>query len=201
MLHEPRVRTRLARAAAPLAIAVVCIVMSLGADGARELFRYDRSALVDFELWRLATAHLVHLSIGHTALNVTALAIIALLFEAALDSFDWIVAVLLSALAIDVGLYVFSPEVAWYVGLSGALHGIMVAGALALVRARSRLGAILLVLVVAKIMWEHWAGPLPFSELTSGGRVVTEAHLYGAVGGAVAYAVLYAIRGSRIASL
>jgi rhomboid family GlyGly-CTERM serine protease len=201
MQGAPRARTRLARAVAPLVIAVLCIVMSLGADGARELFRYDRSALADFELWRLASAHLVHLSIGHTALNVTALAIIALLFESVLDSFDWVVAALLSALAIDLGLYVFSPEVAWYVGLSGALHGIMVAGALALVRARSRLGAILLVLVVAKIAWEHWAGPLPFSELTSGGPVVTEAHLYGAIGGAIAYAALYAIRGSRITSL
>jgi rhomboid family GlyGly-CTERM serine protease len=175
--------------------------LALGGDVARELFRYDRAALADFELWRLATAHLVHLSIGHTALNVIALAIIALLFDSVLDSLDWIVAAAMSALAIDLGLYAASPEVAWYVGLSGALHGIMVAGALTLAIARSRFGAIMLVIVVAKIAWEHFAGPVPFSELTSGGPVVTDAHLYGAVGGAVACVALRLIRGPRIASL
>jgi rhomboid family GlyGly-CTERM serine protease len=141
------------------------------------------------------------LSFGHTVLNVTALALIALLLDSVLDSVDWVVAVSISALAIDIGLYAFTPTVAWYVGLSGTLHGIMVTGALALVVARSRLGAILLVLVIAKVVWELFAGPVPFSELASGGDVVTDAHLYGAVGGAVAYAALRAIRGSRIASL
>jgi rhomboid family GlyGly-CTERM serine protease len=201
MVHEVRAPTRLLRAAAPLGIAVLCIALAFGSDGARELFRYDRAALAEFELWRLATAHLIHLSAGHTALNVIALAIIAFLFDSVLDSLDWIVAASMSALAIDLGLYAGSPEVAWYVGLSGALHGIMVAGALALAVARSRFGAILLLIVVAKIAWENIAGPLPFSEATSGGPVVTEAHLYGAVGGAVAFAALYWIRGARIASL
>jgi rhomboid family GlyGly-CTERM serine protease len=201
MVRDVRALTRLSRSGAPLVIAVLCIALALGGDVARELFRYDRAALADFELWRLATAHLVHLSIGHTALNVIALAIIALLFESVLDSFDWIVAAAMSALAIDLGLYAASPEVAWYVGLSGALHGIMVAGALTLAIARSRFGAIMLVIVVAKIAWEHFAGPVPFSELTSGGPVVTDAHLYGAVGGAVACVALRLIRGPRIASL
>jgi rhomboid family GlyGly-CTERM serine protease len=201
MVRDVRALTRLSRSGAPLVIAVLCIALALGGDVARELFRYDRAALADFELWRLATAHLVHLSIGHTALNVIALAIIALLFDSVLDSFDWIVAAAMSALAIDLGLYAASPEVAWYVGLSGALHGIMVAGALTLAIARSRFGAIMLVIVVAKIAWEHFAGPVPFSELTSGGPVVTDAHLYGAVGGAVACVALRLIRGPRIASL
>lgn len=201
MLRDAGALTRLARTAAPLALAVLCLALALGGDGAREMLRYERAALADFELWRLISAHLVHLSFGHTVLNVTALALIAILFESALDSLDWIVAASISAVAIDVGLYAFSPAVAWYVGLSGALHGIMVTGALALVVARSRLGAILLALVVAKVAWEHFAGPVPFSELASGGNVVTDAHLYGAVGGAVAYAALRAIRGSRIASL
>jgi hypothetical protein len=34
-------------------------------------------------------------------------------------------------------------------------------------------------------LWEHLNGPLPGSGELSGARVVTEAHLYGAFGGAV----------------
>ena len=201
MLRDLRALNSLTRAAAPLVMAILCVGVAVGGESARELLRYERAALGDLELWRLVTAHLVHLSLGHTALNVTALAIIALLFDAVLDTCDWIVTASVSALAIDLGLYAFNPEVVWYVGLSGALHGIVVTGALVLAVARIRLGVILLVLVGGKIAWEQWAGPLPLSELTSGGPVVTEAHLYGAIGGAVAFAALYWIRGPRIASL
>ena len=44
-------------------------------------------------------------------------------------------------------------------------------------------GFILLLLLVAKISWEQFSGPVPGSELTSGGPVVVDAHLYGALGG------------------
>jgi rhomboid family GlyGly-CTERM serine protease len=201
MRRENRSLMRLRAAAAPLGIAVLCIILSLGGDAARELLRYERMALADLELWRLISAHLVHLSFGHTVLNVTALAIIALLLDSVLDSLDWIVAASAAALAIDLGLYWLAPQVSWYVGLSGVLHGILATGALVLAAARDRFGVIILVIIAAKIAWEQWAGPLPFSELTSGGTVVTEAHLYGALGGAVAFGALRWIRGSRIASL
>ena len=46
---------------------------------------------------------------------------------------------------------------------------------------------------VVKIGWEQWHGPVPGSETTSGGPVVVDAHLYGAVGGAMA-ALLMRIR-------
>jgi rhomboid family GlyGly-CTERM serine protease len=201
MRREERTLRRLRGAAAPLGIAILCIALSLGGDAARELLRYERTALTDLELWRLVTAHFVHLSFGHTMLNVTALAIIAVLLDSVLDSLDWIVATSVAALAIDVGLYWLAPQVAWYVGLSGVLHGILTTGALVLAAARDRFGVIILVLIAAKIAWEQWAGPLPFSELASGGPVVTEAHLYGAFGGVVAFGALHGVRGPRVAPL
>ena len=41
----------------------------------------------------------------------------------------------------------------------------------------------MLLAVVGKIVWEQVVGPMPFSESTSGGPVLVDAHLYGAVGG------------------
>jgi rhomboid family GlyGly-CTERM serine protease len=188
----------LRRCAVPLCIALICIALSLGGDAARELLRYERTALADGELWRLVTAHLVHLSFGHVLLNVAALGVLCLLFAGMLDGRDWLVTVLVSALAIDLGLGWLSADVEWYVGLSGVLHGIMATGSLALTVARAPIGLPLIVLIVGKISWEQWAGPLPFSELTSGGPVISAAHLYGALGGCAAYLGLRLIRRSKV---
>jgi membrane associated rhomboid family serine protease len=51
---------------------------------------------------------------------------------------------------------------------------------------------VLLALLVGKLTWEATNGPLPGSEALTGGRVATDAHLYGACGGGAAAAVLYA---------
>jgi hypothetical protein len=55
-------------------------------------------------------------------------------------------------------------------------------------------------LFVAKLGWEHWAGPLPFTAESLSLPVIHEAHTYGAVGGALA-ALWFGCRSPRPASL
>jgi rhomboid family GlyGly-CTERM serine protease len=136
----------------------------------------------------------VHLGTGHTILNVSALGILVWLFDEVLDNTDWAVVMVTSALSIDAGLYWFASDVVWYVGLSGVLHGVMIAGSLKLLAARAPIGLLLLLVTLGKIAWEQWGGPVPYSELTSGGPVVVEAHLFGAVGGAAGLALLMLVR-------
>jgi len=45
---------------------------------------------------------------------------------------------------------------------------------------------VLVAFVAAKLVWEQTGGPLPGSEATSGGTVIVDAHLYGALGGFIA---------------
>jgi rhomboid family GlyGly-CTERM serine protease len=130
------------------------------------------------------TAHLVHLGWFHLWLNLAALAVIALLFEGVLSAGDWLAAFAVSAAGIDVGLYLDQPAVQWYVGLSGVLHGIVAFGALRLAVARSPIGVLLCVGLAAKLGWEHWVGPLPFSAESTGGAVLSQAHVYGTFAGA-----------------
>jgi len=70
--------------------------------------------------------------------------------------------------------------------MSGALHGLFVAGAVALLFDEPRLGVGLLLGVAVKIAYEQFAGAMPFSEGIVGGAVVTDAHLWGALGGLAA---------------
>ena len=92
--------------------------------------------------------------------------------------------------AIDAGFWWLNPSLDWYVGLSGVLHGLLVAGLVAGYRESPGENLLLLVLIAAKLGYEQWLGPLPGSESTAGGPVVVNAHLYGALAGAACAAAL-----------
>jgi rhomboid family GlyGly-CTERM serine protease len=169
-----------------VALLTVCVVLAAGGDTVRELGRYERDAIAGGEYWRLVTGHLVHLGLGHLWPNLAALAIIGLLFEGVFRNADWLRIGAASVAAIDLGLYVFDPDVSWYVGLSGVLHGYVAAGALALIARRERVGVVLAVGLAAKLVFEQVVGPVPFTAASVGGPVVVAAHLYGVVGALLA---------------
>jgi rhomboid family GlyGly-CTERM serine protease len=184
---------------AVVALALLCLALAAGGDEARVLGRYERVAIENGEYWRLVTAHLVHLSFGHLWPNVAALAILGLLLDDVIRNADWWRVAAASAAAIDVGLYLYQPGVLWYVGLSGVLHGVVAAGAIALfTRHRALAGALGLGLIV-KLTFEQIYGAVPFTAESVGGPVVVSAHLYGALGGGLAEAgVRIARRSSRV---
>jgi rhomboid family GlyGly-CTERM serine protease len=166
-------------------LAAICTALGLAGEAGRQLGRYERAALEASEYWRLVSAHLVHLGWGHLWPNVLALLILGVLFEDVLRARHWVAVGLVSAAAIDAGLYLLDPGVAWYVGLSGVLHGFMAAGAVMLMLRGDTLGALLAMGLCVKLVYEQIFGPLPFTAKSTGGPVITAAHLYGAAGGFV----------------
>lgn len=183
------------RNAWPVAVLlVVCALLAAGGDELRELGRYDRAGLADGEYWRLVSGQLVHLGLGHLWPNLAALAIIGVLLDEVFRAGDWWRAAFASAAAIDFGLYVLEPDVLWYVGLSGVLHGFVAAGALAFVVRRQAIGAVLGAGLLAKLLYEQFLGPVPFTAESVGGPVVVAAHLYGALGGFLAEAAALVVR-------
>ena len=178
-------------------ILVVCLALAVGGDALRELGRYQRDAIEGGEYWRLVSGHLVHLGLGHLWPNLAALLIIAALFEDVFGNADWLRVSLASAAAIDVGLYWFDADVLWYVGLSGVLHGVVAAGAFALLLRRQAIGVVLALGLAAKLAFEQLSGPVPFTAASVGGPVVVAAHLYGAGGGLLAETLARVVRRLR----
>ena len=166
-----------------LVLGIAAGALQFGGEGLREVLAYERAGLYAGQAWRLLTAHFVHLGWSHLALNVAGLAIVAWLVGHAFSGLRWLLIMLLSIAAIDAGLWFLNPEIEWYVGLSGMLHGLLVAGLFVGVANRDREALILSAFVIAKIAWEQFSGPLPGSESTAGGVVIVDAHLYGAFGG------------------
>ncbi|MGB6605056.1 MAG: rhombosortase [Steroidobacteraceae bacterium] len=174
-----------------LALLLVCAaLLALTATGGagRRMLEYERGALAAGEVWRLVTAHLVHLDLRHALLNCAGLALMWALFARDYSVRQWLAILAGTAAAIDAGLWMCSSTVGWYVGSSGVLHGVMAAGTLAHLRRREPEGWLLAAFLAAKLVWEHLVGALPLSGL--GTEVVVDAHLYGVVGGAAVAAFL-----------
>lgn len=170
---------------------LVCLALATAGDAGRWALRYDRTAIATGQLWRLLSGHFVHLDFRHTAVNIVGLALIAALFARLYDGVRWLCISVMSIVAVDVGLWFANPEVQWYVGASGWLHGLMAAGAIAQWKQRRGEAALLGAFLVAKLAWEQWSGALPFASVQS--DVIVDAHLYGAVGGALV-ALFFALR-------
>ena len=180
--------------ALPISIALISIALALGGQTVTEALRYQRDAILDGQWWRLISGNLVHLGWSHLLLNLAGLALVWLLFHHALSLRSWIVVTLGSALAVGAGLLLFDPGLQWYVGLSGALHGLFAAGLVAALFSGNRAEWLLLILFGAKLAWEQLVGTMPGTAELAGGNVIVDAHLYGAVGGAVAAGVLVILR-------
>jgi rhomboid family GlyGly-CTERM serine protease len=170
-----------------LATCAMLLLPELWGDTGRALLRYDRVGLAAGQWWRLLTAHLVHLGLEHAALNSLGLVLMWALFARDYKPGQWVSIALASMAAIDAGLWLRDSTVIWYVGSSGALHGVMTAGTLAHLRRRDLDGWILAAFIIVKLSYEQTAGALPFAEDES---VLVDAHLYGALGGIAVAAFL-----------
>jgi rhomboid family GlyGly-CTERM serine protease len=166
-------------------LAVVTLILGLSATGewGRDILGYQRSALQAHQWWRLISAHLVHLSFEHALLNTAGLVLLWSLFARDFSPRRWLWIVTLSMAAIDAGLWYLRPAVHWYVGASGVLHGALAAGACGMYRRGEGMGAALLLVLVAKLVYEQQSG----SSLFLGDiPLVADAHLFGTLGGLTA---------------
>jgi rhomboid family GlyGly-CTERM serine protease len=168
-----------------LAFAVLLVALQSLPEPAREFLWYTRDGVARLELWRIITGNLVHVGWYHLALNVGALVVGIWIFYPARSPLAWLAAQGLCSLATNLGLWWFSPDIRWCIGMSGALHGLLIIGACDWIRAGDRLGFGLLALWVGKLAWEQANGALPMSAETVGAAVVVDAHLWGAIGGAL----------------
>lgn len=167
---------------ATLLLALSLLTQAVGAP-AQDWLRYERDAVMAGQVWRVLTAHVVHMSWPHLLLNGVALALLAALLGKQQRAPDWWLASFVSAIAVALGLLVCQPALDWYVGLSGVVHGLFAAGCVALLRRHPAAATLALLALAGKLAWEQTHPAAPAREALLGGTIVVAAHLYGAVGG------------------
>jgi len=169
--------------------AVVLVLGALGQAG-RDALAWSRPEIASGELWRLFSGHFVHLGTSHLVLNLVGLWLVWYLVADTFRTPHWLAVTACAVAGIDLGFWLLEPRLVWYVGLSGVLHALLAAGVVAGLAGRRRESPLLAAFLLGKIVYEQLAGPLPGSEGSTGGPVIVDAHLYGALSGLVAAGAL-----------
>ena len=186
-----------------IVVAAACALLAIVAmlDASFEpLLDYRREAIADGALYRLFTAHLVHLSGTHAALDIAGLLLVAWIFGAALSARQCATIVLAAIGAIDAALWFLHPEVERYAGLSGVLHAWFAAGAVGWALADGRpgplaaraWGAALLIGLAIKLWLE--LHDRAFWLDVGAINVVTSAHRWGALAGVACGVAIVGLR-------
>ena len=177
--------------AIPIIITVISGAIALSGDAGRELLKYDRLAIDAGEYWRLLSGHFAHLTALHLAMNLAGLWLVWFLVGSRGSLPAWLAVIGLIVAGIDTGFWILNPNLLWYVGLSGLLHGLIVAGAVAGLGHERIESVVILAGVFGKVIYEQVGGAVPGTEFLSGGPVVTDAHMYGAITGIVGGLLLW----------
>ena len=199
LIHE--IIRRVTQPAIALALFIGALCIGLQASGFDQTLRFDRDAIGNGQLWLLLTGNFVHLGSSHLLMNMAGFALVVALVWSHFNTVEWVLITIFSSLVVGVGLYLLDKDVLWYVGFSGTLHGLIIAGCLADLRHYPKSAALLLILIIGKLGWEQVSGALPGSESVAGGTVVVNAHLYGAIGGVVMGMLLLLLKRNKVAAI
>jgi len=160
------------------AVAIECLEMLAGID-----VRYVRSAILQGEWWRLLTGHLDHLGWAHLGLNAAFLVLLLTLFKPLQSWAKTLLLWLLICLAISFLMLFLSPQLQWYVGLSGSLYGLLIFGLVSDKNYALGLRFVISLIVIAKVMFEQLEGASAQVSQIISGPVAEESHLYGLMAG------------------
>jgi len=145
-------------------------------------WQFDRSAIEQGEYWRLFTGNLFHTNSWHLFFNLLGLLMLTQLFGRDISPLHFGLFSIANASLVGTLLYLYSPTIELYVGLSGYLHGLFVLGCLVEIRAGRRSSYLLLGGIAAKIGWETFYGASQQMTVLINAQVATDAHLFGALG-------------------
>ncbi|WP_111657229.1 rhombosortase [Isoalcanivorax indicus] len=145
---------------------------------------YEGEAILGGQLWRLWSAHLVHLNLWHLAMNLGGFVLCAYFFPDVYSRERFLAWLVFSPLFISLVMLVVDQTPGTYVGLSGALHGWLVMALLLGFRQHPWIHALVLALLAGRLIYEQLPGyDVNYLQGWIDGSVYVNAHLYGAVSG------------------
>jgi rhomboid family GlyGly-CTERM serine protease len=183
-------------------IALLCIVMFMLPESISQHLVLTQDAFKNNEMWRTLSAHFMHTNLWHLLLNLAGLYLTWFLFYEQLSWRRVLFVMLTCTIGLSIVLQVTQHlnSIAWYVGLSGTLHGIF-AFALVLDLKTKRMSTyVLIALGITKLLYEQLGGSNADTEALIGASVAIDAHLWGAVLGVLTGFIALIIETARSAT-
>ena len=165
-----------------LSLAMITLLLASFQGWSEPWLEFNREAIDRGQWWRLITGHWVHYGFYHLLMNSAALLLCGYVLLTELKPSHYTGLLLTCLVTVGLGLYWGNPQLGYYAGLSGVLHGLLVAGLFLGLYQAPRLYGLALLVVAIKVLREQWPGfdtthallPVP---------VAVDAHLYGALTG------------------
>jgi rhomboid family GlyGly-CTERM serine protease len=168
---------------APAVVTLVAIACFFLPQSLSSTLIYDRQLIIQGDYWRIITGHFNHTNDYHLLLNLGGLCALWALHGDHYKIKSYLLAFLYIGVICSAALFMFTPEMQRYVGLSGILHGIFVWGAIKDIEYGWRSGYLLLIGVFGKIIWEQLFGASADVMALIESEVAIDAHLWGALAG------------------
>ncbi len=177
-----------------LLLSLAMLLFSLAGADVESILEFNRSEIDSGECWRLFSGNLVHYGNAHLVMNLAAFLLIGLSLLHDLSAKNYILLFMFCALCVCIGVLWGNPELLFYRGFSGVLHGLIIAGLFFNRWRHPSLTWLFIGLVFAKIIYEHTPSfeenqlqaMLPVA-------VAVDAHMYGAFAG-IFYCLFYSLR-------
>ncbi|CUS48711.1 MAG: rhomboid family protease [Idiomarinaceae bacterium HL-53] len=183
----------------PLAVALLIALIFFLPLTWQESLSFVRSEIEQGAWWRVLSGQWIHLRFSHLITNLLGLGVIWLFFAEYLRARLFLPALTVTSVGCMWGTYLWAPEISHYVGFSGTLYGLFAWGACRDVLHRKSMGWLLLLIVVGKVSYDYWVGPVSLSG-TAIDYLATPTHLFG-VGSGIIWAILIFIGFERARSL
>jgi rhomboid family GlyGly-CTERM serine protease len=167
-------------------ITILVLALSLLDKTYFDLLTTSPRIMSHHEYWRWLTCNFVHFGWAHSIIDILGFLLVslALFYQVSVKKFLGLL--LFCSLAVGIFISILSPEVLYYAGLSGAIHGLFIAGCFYARDFPVWKRAIVFIITTGKIIQEQLPGydTNPLHNLMPV-AVAIDAHLIGAIAGLV----------------
>lgn len=165
---------------------IVLMLTTIFGSYINPILRYDRDEILVGEIWRLITGHFVHLGTYHAFMNLFGFILIRIIFPKVISNQYLLVAIVFMAVSISFALLISSPQLDWYLGFSGVLHGLFAYCIVLSLNAKLSIDWVILLVFIFKIVNEQLPGyDANYLADYIHAPVAVDAHLYGFLAGII----------------
>lgn len=161
-------------------LSALCLAM---ANELSDALRFDRQLIHSGEFWRVVTSNFIHTNWPHLLMNSIGFFLILEIFRYSVSEV-WIHFFCWGAVILNTSfLFLWSPDMHFYVGFSGALHGVVFSLCIASIGKYTLISCIILVGLCSKLFFEQINGGSDYISRLIDANVAIDAHLWGALSG------------------
>ena len=173
-------------------ITLISFVVMVFDPSSTDILRYQSEQVSNGQIWRLITANVCHSNWNHWALNIVGLWLMDIFYRPVL-SVSIRTKLMLFCMLFNVVLLHYLISIDWYVGLSGALHGYLIGGALLSWNKAKLLNFAIITVTTAKLIIESYWQINSATEELIGANVLEEAHSFGGISAVLFWLIILSL--------